>query len=136
MNFQNSQKFDSFGGSLHTYNKLSGFYEKNEEPDKAISNYEKAHERYHRNHLNYQIGKVCAQYNMHLDKGLICLNEYIKNYSQKDGVPIFWAHYRMAQIYRYKKDKRNAYNYIQKALNEKPDLTPALEEKELILLMK
>ncbi|MFD0964793.1 tetratricopeptide repeat protein [Pseudofulvibacter geojedonensis] len=133
---ENYKKAIELGGSLHTYDKLSGLYEKTNQPKKAISNYEKASEKHKRNHLNYQIGKVCAQYNMYLDKGLICLNEYIKNHSPKDGVPISWANYRIAQIYRYKKDKRNAYNFIEKALREKPDLEPALKEKKMILLME
>ena len=133
---ENYKKAIEVGGSLHTYNKLSGLYEKTEQPNKAISNYEEASKKHQRNHLNYQIGKVCAQYNMHLNKGLECLNEYVKNHSPADGVPISWANYRIAQIYRHKADKRNAYNFIQKALQEKPDLKLALAEKELILLMK
>jgi len=124
------------GGSAHTYKKLSGFYEKTNQPEKALSNYEVASDKLQRNHLNYLIGKVCAQYNISLDKGLQCLQLYIKNHSEKDGVPKSWANYRIAQIYRYKLDKRNAYNYIQKALKEKSDMEDAQEEKKLILLMK
>ena len=124
------------GGSVHTYNKLSGLYEKINQPNKAILNYEQAIKHHQRNHLNYLIGKVSAQYNVSLNKGLVFLKTYIKNHSEKDGVPKSWANYRIAQIYRYKSDKRNAYNYIQKALLEKPDLEAAQDEKELILLMK
>jgi len=130
------KKAIAIGGSAHTYSKLSGLYEKTNQPRKAISNYEVASKKLQRNHLNYLIGKVAAQYNVSLDKGLKCLQIYIKNHSEKDGVPKSWANYRIAQIYRYKSDKRNAYNYIQKALSEKPDLEAAQEEKELILLMK
>ena len=104
-------------------------YEKTNQPDKAISNYEVAFKKLQRNHLNYLIGKVAAQYNVSLDKGLQCLQIYIKNHSEKDGVPKSWANYRIAQIYRHKLDKRNAYNYIQKALVEKPDLEAAQKEK-------
>jgi hypothetical protein len=130
------KKAIAIGGSEHTYAKLSGLYEKTNQPEKAISNYEVASEKLQRNHLNYLIGKVSAQYNISIDKGLTCLQLYIKNYSEKDGVPISWANYRIAQIYRYKQDKRNAYNYIQKALLEKPDLKDAQKEKVLILKMK
>jgi len=130
------KKAIAIGGSAHTYKKLSGLYEKTNQPEKALSNYEVASEKLQRNHLNYLIGKVAAQYNISLDKGLQCLQLYIKNHSEKDGVPKSWANYRIAQIYRYKSDKRNAYNYIQKALAEKPDLDVAKEEKKLILLMK
>ena len=124
------------GGSLHTYKKLSDLYEKENQPQKALQNYKTAQPKKQRNHLNYLIGKVCAQYNLELDKGLKCLQLYETNYSEKDGVPLSWAHFRMAQIYRHKKDKRNAYNFIQKALQEKPDLKLALEEKKLILKME
>jgi len=124
------------GGSVHTYDKLSGFYEKNKQPEKALATYEAASEKLQRNHLNYLIGKVAAQYAISLEKGLQCLQRYIVNHSEKDGVPKSWANYRIAQIYRHKLDKRNAYNYIQKALVEKPDLEDALEEKKLILMMK
>ncbi len=130
------KKAIAIGGSAHTYKKLSGLYEKTNQPEKAIYNYEVASEKLQRNHLNYLIGKVAAQYNISLDKGLRCLQIYIKNHSEKDGVPKSWANYRIAQIYRYKSDKRNAYNYIQKALQEKPDLVAAQEEKVLILKMK
>jgi len=123
------------GGSLHTYQKLSDLYEKENQPQKALQNYETAQPKKPRNHLNYLIGKVCAQYNLELNKGLKCLQIYIANYSEKDGVPLSWAHFRMAQIYRHKNDKRNAYNYIQKALQEKPDLKLAIQEKKLILAM-
>lgn len=130
------KKAIAIGGSEHTYTKLSGLYEKTNQPDKAISNYEIASEKLQRNHLNYLIGKVSAQYNISLDKGLKCLQLYLKNYSEKDGVPTSWAYYRVAQIYRYKGDKRNAYNFINKALQEKPDLEVAQKEKVLILKMK
>ena len=130
------KKAIKIGGSEHTYTKLSGLYEKTNQPEKALSNYEVASEKLQRNHLNYLIGKVSAQYNISIDKGLACLQRYIKNYSEKDGVPKSWANYRIAQIYRYKSDKRNAYNYIQKALLEKPDLKDAQKEKALILKMK
>lgn len=130
------KKAIAIGGSEHTYSKLSGLYEKNNQPEKAISNYEVASEKLQRNHLNYLIGKVSAQYNISTDKGLVYLQRYIKNFSEKDGVPISWANYRIAQIYRYKSDKRNAYNYIQKALEEQPDLKDAQKEKALILQMK
>jgi len=130
------KKAIEIGGSVHTYDKLSGLYEKTNQPKKAISNYEVASEKLQRNHLNYLIGKVAAQYNVSLDKGLQCLQIYIKNHSEKDGVPKSWANYRIAQIYRYKLDKRNAYNYIQKTLEEKPDLEAAQKERKKILLMK
>ena len=129
------RKAIEIGGSIHTYEKLSELYEKNNKPSEAISNYETAHKLYNRNHLNYQVGKVCAQYNIQLDKGLKCLNIYIENHSAKDGVSKSWAYFRIAQIYRHKNDKKNAYNWINKALIEKPDFKEAKAEKQQILKM-
>ena len=123
------------GGSIHTYEKLSGLYENTNSPEKALKNYEHATKKHNRNHLNYQMGKVCAQYNLELDKGLQYLQAYLKNYSSGDGVPKSWAYFRIAQIYRHKKDKANAYNWINKALKAKPDFKDARKEKDLILKM-
>ena len=130
------KKAIAVGRSEHTYKKLSSFYEKTNQPQKALNNYEMAYADLQRNHLNYLFGKVSAIYNISLEMGLVYLKRYIKNFSEKDGVPISWANYRIAQIYRHKDDKRNAYNFIQKALNESPDLEGALTEKKLILMMK
>ena len=123
------------GGSVHTYEKLSGLYENTNNPDKALKNYEHANKKHNRNHLNYQMGKVCAQYNLELDKGLAYLNTYLKNHSPADGVPKAWAYFRIAQIYRHKADKVNAYNWINKALKALPDFKDARKEKDLILKM-
>ena len=137
---ENAEKFYkkalAVGRSEHTYKKLSSFYEKTNQPQKALNNYEIAYADLQRNHLNYLFGKVSAVYNISLEMGLVYLKRYIKNFTEKDGVPISWANYRIAQIYRHKDDKRNAYNFIQKALNENPNLEGALTEKKLILMMK
>ena len=121
------------GGSLTCYQKLTNLYEtKTKEPEKAIANIEESHKKHHRNALHYQIGKICAQYNVQLDKGLYSLELYVENYSPKDGVPKSWAYYRMAQIHRHKGKKNEALTFIQKALKEK-DLKPFRKEKEEIL---
>ncbi len=130
------KKAIAVGRSEHTYKKLSSFYEKISQPQKALNNYEIAYADLKRNHLNYLFGKVSAVYNISLDLGLVYLKRYIKNFSEKDVVPISWANYRIAQIYKHKKDKRNAYNFIQKSLSQSPDFKEAIGEKELILMMK
>ncbi len=121
------------GGSLTCYEKLTNLYESQKQPDKAISNIETAHKKHQRNALHYQIGKVCADYNVQLDKGEMCLNAYLSNYSAADGVPKEWAHYRLAQIYKHKKDKDNALKHINKALSLKANFKQALKEKSAIL---
>ncbi|MEM9680818.1 MAG: tetratricopeptide repeat protein, partial [Bacteroidota bacterium] len=117
------------GGSLTCYEKLTNLYESQDQPEKAIGNIETAQKKHQRNALHYQIGKVCADYNVQLDKGEKCLNTYIANYSAADGVPKEWAYYRLAQIYKHRKDKTKALEYIDKALAMRSSFKQALEEK-------
>lgn len=123
------------GGSLTCYQKLTDLYESQNEPVKAIANIETAQQKHNRNALHYQIGKVCADYNIHLEKGERCLNVYIENHSAKDGVPIEWAYYRMAQIHKHRKNKIEALIWIDKALQVRANFKQALKEKEYILAL-
>ncbi|MFD0860808.1 tetratricopeptide repeat protein [Sungkyunkwania multivorans] len=121
------------GKSVNCYTKLSELYTNiTKEPIKAIETIEEAQKLHQRNTLHYQIGKVCAIYNIELDKGERCLQTFIENHTVKDGVPIEWAYYRLAQIYRYKGDKDNASDWIEKALAKRSNFKQALEEKALI----
>lgn len=120
------------GGSITCYNELSEFYSRQKRPEKAIGNFEQAQNKIHRNALHYQIGKVCADYNIQLEKGEKCLNTYLENFSAKDGVPKEWAYYRLAQIYRHKGDRLQAMEYINMALSIRSDFKQAVKEKELI----
>ncbi len=121
------------GGSVMCYDKLTKLYESQKQPDKAINTIEAAHEKHNTNTLNYQIGKVCADYNVQLDKGERCLKAYIKNYSAKDGVPIEWAYFRLAQINKNRVNKLEALRWIDKAIQTRPNFKQAKEEKEKIL---
>lgn len=123
------------GGSLTCFQKLTDLYENNNQPQKAISNIEKAQQAHYRNALHYQIGKVCADYNIQLEKGEQCLNIYIENHSAKDGVPIEWAYYRMAQIQKHKKNKTAALKWIDKALEVRSKFEQATKEKAKILAL-
>lgn len=120
------------GGSVTCYEKLTNFYEKQNQPEKAISNIEEGHKKLQRNAMHYQIGKVCADYNIQLDKGEKCLNAYLSNHSAKDGVPKEWAYYRMAQIYKHKKEKSEALKWINKAIAGLPDIDVFKTEKSSI----
>ena len=122
------------GGSLTCYDKLTKLYEKNDQPLKAIENLEKTHTKHQRNAMHYQIGKVAADYNIQLEKGEKCLYLYITNYTSKDGVPVSWAYYRLAQIFTHRGDKQKALEWINKALAEE-ELKPFKEQKETILAM-
>lgn len=117
------------GGSVTCYEKLTAFYEGQNEPEKAIGNLEDAQKKLQRNAMHYQIGKVCADYNLQLDKGEKCLKAYLSHYSSKDGVPKAWAYYRMAQIYKHKKKKIEALKWIDKAISGLPEIEEFKDEK-------
>ena len=136
-----NSKAYSYANNLKGLSPLDGYlaigyiHEYNEEPEKARSNYMKAfklldsYQENTRNQLNYQIGKICSDYQIELDRGIRHLKIYIDNYTVLDGVPLEWAYYRMAKIYRAKKDRDEAEEWIEKALMLKPDFKPALEER-------
>lgn len=120
------------GGSITCFDKLTRFYEKQNQPEKAISTIEASQKKHERNAVHYQIGKVAAAYNLQLEKGEKCLLKYIANYTTKDGVPKAWAHYRLAQIYKHQNRKNEALTYIDLAIAELPEITVFQEERELI----
>ncbi|WP_072349831.1 hypothetical protein [Flavobacteriaceae bacterium A100] len=121
------------GGSLTCYEKLSAFYEKENQPEKALATIEASHEKHQRNALHYQIGKVAASYNIQLAKGEEFLHKYIANYKAGDGVPIAWANFRLAQIYKHRQNKAIALKYINLAISELPKVKVFKEEKDFIL---
>lgn len=120
------------GGSITCFDKLTKLYEKEGESNKAIANIEAARTKHQRNAMHYQIGKVCADYNVQLDKGLMCLTTYIENHSAKDGVPKPWAYFRLAQIYKHQKNKTEALKWINKAIASLPKIEVFKKEKQTI----
>lgn len=123
------------GGSPHTYEKLSNLYEKNNQPKEAIAANSESLKKHKRNQLNYQIGKISAQYNLEPQYGIECLSQYLADYSIKDGVPKDWAYFRLAQIYKNLSKKEIALTWINKALMGRTDFKEALQEKSLILAL-
>lgn len=121
------------GGSAHTYEKLTNLYETNNRPEEAIQTASVSLKKHKRNSLNYQIGKIAAQYNLNAELGINCLQKYIENHSVRDGVPKDWAYYRLAQIYKNLGKKDKALQWINKALADRPDFKEAREEKQQIL---
>ena len=119
--------------SITCFEKLTQLYESQNQPEKALANLESAQKKHQRNALHYQIGKICADYNLQLDKGETCLLVYIENYTAADGVPKEWAYYRLAQIYKHKRDRPKALEYIDKALGIRSDFKQAKAEKQSIL---
>ncbi|SDS05409.1 Tetratricopeptide repeat-containing protein [Formosa sp. Hel1_31_208] len=126
------KKAINIGGSLTCYDKLTNLYEKEKQPKKAIANIEASGKTHQRNAMHYQIGKVCAEYNLELEKGEKCLMTYIENYSARDGVPKAWAYYRLAQIKKNKRQKTEALNWINKAITSLPDIKVFKQEKQQI----
>lgn len=120
------------GGSVTCYDKLTTFYEAQNEPEKAIGNLEVAHQNLQRNAMHYQIGKVCADYNIQLDKGEKCLKAYLSHHSSRDGVPKAWAYYRLAQIYKHKNDIAKAIEWIDMAIVDLPKIEVFKEFKASI----
>lgn len=123
------------GGSPHTYEKLSNLYEKNNQPKEAIETTSKSLKLHKRNQLNYQIGKICAQYNLESQYGIECLSQYLTDYSIKDGVPKEWAYFRLAQIYKNMAQKDIALTWINKALADGGSFKEAQNEKAIILAL-
>jgi tetratricopeptide (TPR) repeat protein len=122
-----------YGGSAVCYNKLINFYEKDKQPEKAIKTIEEAQKHHNYNVLHYQKGKIAAEYHIHLEKGEASLQTYLENHTLKDMVPKAWAHYRLAQIYQYKKNKHQALNYIDMAIAQLPETKLFIKQRQQIL---
>lgn len=90
---------------------------------------------FNRNQLNYLTGKVAAEYNIQNQRGIFYLQQYIKNFSPVDNVPLHYAFYRKAQLYKNLGDKKQAEKWINKSLELENDFDKALEEKTLIQAM-
>ena len=78
-----------------------------------------------RNQLHYQIGKVCAEYKVHSEKGLAHLNYFIKHNSIKDHISLEWAYYQKAQILLRQSKIPKARTALQKALKLEPEFKEA-----------
>lgn len=131
----NYKKAIEVGGSPHTYEKLIKLYEKNKKPLKAIETASKSLKLHNRNRLNYQIGKICAEFKLKPKYGIQSLSEYLANYSLEDEVPKEWAFYRLAQLYKNLGQKEIALTWINKALSGDFDFKEAQQEKHLILAL-
>jgi tetratricopeptide (TPR) repeat protein len=127
------KKAMEIGKSPLTYEKLADLYENTtNELEKSIAIREASAKKHQRNSINYQIGKISGMYNVEHQKGLNYLSAYIKNFTVRDGVPLEWAYFRKAQIYRHMGDKRNAEKWINQAISHNGDFKEAQDEKRLI----
>jgi len=138
--FDHAKKLKSIS-LIDGYLAMGYVHEYDENPAQAKENYIEALELLgnldgiQRNQLHYQIGKVCAEYGLKLGDGLYHMQQYIKYYTPLDGVPLKWAYFRMAQLYRKRSDIPNARKWITKALQMDGTLKPALMEQEKINAM-
>ena len=110
----NLTKAEAHAKNLKSQNVLEGYlalgyvYEYKEQKEKAKENFLMAlkiidkNKEVLRNPIHYQIGKICADYSIYLERGIQHLNTYIANYSVYDGVPLKWAYYRMGQLQKQK----------------------------------
>ena len=124
------------GGSLLCYEKLTDLFIHQKHYDKAIANMEAAYTKHNQNLLNYQIGKLSADYNVQLNRGEERLKTYLKNYSEENGMPKAWAYYRLAQIFKLQKKKAEALKYIEWAISGLPKEAVFKNEKTRILGLK
>ncbi|WP_299532145.1 tetratricopeptide repeat protein [Ulvibacterium sp.] len=141
-----SKAFD-YAKKLKSVSPIDGYlamgyvHEYDENPERAKQDYLYALgllddlESIERNQLHYQIGKICGEYDLKLDEGVYHMGQYIKNYTSLDGVPLKWAYFRMAKLYRKKKDKPKALKWIARALYIDNELEAALEEQKKIEAM-
>ncbi len=140
--YENSQKAELaeqhyknavlIGGSKTCFETLAKFYEKQNQPLKAMATLFDAERSLKLNTFNYEIGKTAAVFGVELNKGEQALALYLKNFKDMDGVPKSWAHYRMAQIYRQRNNRDKAEECIQMALGTEPQNKVFQEEQALI----
>ncbi len=98
----------------------------------AFKKYKATGEAAATNSLNYELGKVAAELDLESAYGLQLLDKYTKNYSYKDIYSMEWVYLRKAQIMANLKNKREALQYVNKALTLKADFKEALNEKDRI----
>jgi len=140
-------KAEQYADELKEISLIDGYiskgyvYEYDDEPSKAKDNYFKGLEALSkvdsisRNQLRYQIAKICGDYGIKIDEGIHQMNQFIDNYSVKDGVGKEWVYYRLARLHRHNNNKEIANEYIEKAIAMKDEFTPALKERERIFKM-
>lgn len=99
---------------------------------KTLTQINNPHSSIDKNYLNYEFGKITAEYNIDLQKGIKLLDAYISNYNYKDIHSLEWAYYRKAQIQTHLKNKVEANKSINKALALRSDFEEAKLEKKKI----
>ena len=97
---------------------------------------EATHLESHNNSLHFLIATACKLHNTQLSVGLYYIQKYMDALSSKDREPIEVAYLLQAQLYKLNNKFSEALTSIEKALSIKSDFKLALNEKQLILLLK
>lgn len=95
-----------------------------------------AHLKAHNNSLHFLVATACRVDNTQLSVGQRYVQFYIDQFSSKDREPLEVAYLLQAQLFKLLKKIPEALTSIDKALSIKSDFKPALQEKQLILLLK
>jgi len=90
----------------------------------------------HVNSLHFLTAKACVLHNSQLAIGQQHIQNYIEFISSKDSKPLEEAYLIQSQLFKLQNNIPKALSTLEKALLLKPDFTAALEERQLILLLK
>lgn len=108
--------------NTHTYYLLGILYQEMKEYGKAFAAFESA-VKIDPAALEsmYQIGRTAVFSNQNLDRGIECLNEYLKHEPDKTLPQHESVYWRLAMIYKLKNDKAKGKEMINKAIAINPD---------------
>ena len=107
--------------------KSKEFYKKaidwvSQESCSSLSNY------LQRNQSYYELGKALLFLNQLPEIAICCFSFFIENYSSKEGLPLAFAHQRLAQVYDQAGNVKQAIWHHQKAISQLPSVQDDLRE--------
>lgn len=121
------------GGSDTCYEELIDLYKSKKAYQKAIRTFKEAHKNTGKNNYLYLLGKLSAEEQVMTEEGITALKSYVKEYRNTDAYSPEWAYFRLAQLYRFRKNKEQALFYIDKSIATAPDFKEAQKERSKIL---
>jgi tetratricopeptide (TPR) repeat protein len=95
-----------------------------------------SHLKAHNNSIHFLVASACVLVNTRHSFGLRYIQFYIDEFSSKDQEPLEVAYLIQAQLFKVQSKFSEALGSIEKALLVQPNFEQALEEKEIILLLK
>jgi len=117
------------------------YYKKGLESLKELTCFEpklsnSSHLKAHNNSIHFLVAFACVLVNTKHSFGLRYIQFYIDEFSSKDQEPLEVAYLAQAQLFKLQNKFSEALSSIEKALLVQPNFEQALEEKEIILLLK